>query len=72
MPQGHLVGTGDYDCAYDGRGPCGEIYKEDMSKLNIPYWAKVLKSNMGIGLIFALVFLGMANKHGAHEKSNEN
>ena len=72
MPKGQFVGTGDYECAYDGRGHCGEVQKEDMRKLNIPYWAKVFKSDMGFGLVFALVFLGMANKYGGHKKGDEN
>lgn len=72
MPKGPFVGTGDYECVYGDRGPCGEVQIENMRKLNIPYWAKVLKSNMGFGLVFALIVLGMANKYGGHEKGAEN
>lgn len=71
MPKGPLVGTGDFECAYDGRGPCGEAQVEDMSKLNIPSWAKFFKSSAGLLLIFALLFLAGANKHGEDEKGEE-
>lgn len=39
-PHGPSVPTGDFDCANDGRGPCGEIYTEDLDAIRdeVPGW----------------------------------
>ncbi len=43
MPHGSFYPTGEIVCQNDGRGPCNEEYKEDMSELDIPNWAKFLR-----------------------------
>jgi len=53
LPHGQSYPTGEVVCQNDGRGPCGEEYKEDMSKLNIPDWAKFLRE------YFVLFFIGL-------------
>jgi hypothetical protein len=59
LPHGPSHPTGEYVCYNDGRGPCNEVYKEDTSKLNIPDWAKFLRSSGGLLLIFGLLFAGI-------------
>jgi hypothetical protein len=58
LPHGPSYPTGDYESAFDGRGPAAEIYHEDMSKLDIPDWAKFVRSSAGWCLIFFLVIAG--------------
>jgi len=58
MPHGPSYPTGEYVCDHDDRGTCREEYIEDMSKLNIPDWAKFVRSSAGWCLIFALVIAG--------------
>jgi len=58
MPHGPSYPTGDYDCMFDGEGPCGEIYKEDLSVVDIPNWAKFLRAN-GIFFFTGLPILGL-------------
>lgn len=53
MPHGPSYDTGDVVCQNDGRGPCGELYKEDLSAVNIPDWAKFLRED------FVLVLVGL-------------
>jgi hypothetical protein len=53
LPHGLSYPTGEVVCQNDDRGPCGEQYKEDMSQLNIPDWAKFLREN------FVLFFIGL-------------
>jgi len=56
MPHGPSYPTGEYVCAYGDRGPCGEEHVEDISKLDIPDWAKFVRSSAGeVFVIFLLV-----------------
>ena len=59
MPHGKMYDTGDVVCQNDGRGPCAEEYKEDLQNINIPEWAKFLRSSSGDGLFIALVLFGI-------------
>lgn len=59
MPRGDFYSTGDYSCANDGRGPCGEEMKEDLSTANIPEWAKFFRDSESLVLIGILVFVGI-------------
>lgn len=59
LPHGPRYPTGEYVCQFDDRGRCAEEYKEDMSKLNIPDWAKFLRSSWGMLLLFGLVIAGI-------------
>jgi hypothetical protein len=59
LPNGPSYPTGEFVCQYDDRGRCVEEYKEDMSKLNIPNWAKVLRSSTGMLLLFGLAIAGI-------------
>lgn len=43
LPHGPSYPTGEVVCQNDDRGPCGDEYKEDMSNLNIPEWAKFMR-----------------------------
>lgn len=56
LPHGRSYPTGEFICQNDGRGPCGEQYKEDLRGLNIPDWAKFLRSSEGELLLFGLLF----------------
>ncbi len=56
MPHGSMHLTGDIVCMNDGRGPCGEERVEDLSKIDIPDWAKFLRSN----LIWTMLFFGVS------------
>jgi len=61
LPRGTMYPTGENTCDYsDGRPPggCREIYKEDVSELSIPNWAKFFKEN-GINLFLVLCFVGV-------------
>ena len=58
LPHGPSYPTGDYEGVFDGRGPAVEIYHEDMSKLDIPAWAKFVRSSAGWCLIFFLAIAG--------------
>lgn len=58
MPHGPSYPTGDIVCQNDDRGPCGEQYREDMSRLNIPDWSKFLR-RYGVGLLIGLAFAGI-------------
>lgn len=59
LPHGPSYSTGEYVCQNDGRGPCGEEFKEDMRELNIPDWAKFLRSSGGWLLIMGLFGAGI-------------
>ncbi|WP_367159112.1 DUF6804 family protein [Erythrobacter sp.] len=52
MPHGPMYWTGDYVCLHDGRGPCGPEMLEDMTKLDIPEWAKFLRSKAFLTFLF--------------------
>lgn len=45
FPHGPYIPTGEYQCANDGRGPCGEITVEDTRNLDVPDWVKFLRDN---------------------------
>jgi len=63
LPHGPLIDTGDITCANDGRGPCGESYIEDTRGLNIPDWAKFLRTSEAELIILGLALAGiLANK----------
>lgn len=51
LPHGSSYATGEIVCQNDGRGPCGEQYKEDMRGLDIPEWAKFLRGHVTLFLI---------------------
>lgn len=59
LPHGPSYPTGEYVCQNDGRGACSEQYIEDTSKLNIPDWAKFLRSSGGMLLFAGLFFAGI-------------
>lgn len=55
MSHGLQYATGEYVCQNDDRGPCAEEFREDMSNLDIPWWAKVIrKYGLGLMIVFAL------------------
>ena len=56
LPHGTSYPTGNVVCQNDDRGPCGEVYKEDLRGLNIPSWAKFFKQSEGELLWIALLF----------------
>lgn len=56
LPRGTMLPTGDIVCMNDGRGPCGESRVEELSELDIPEWAKFLRSN----LIWTMLFFGVS------------
>ncbi len=58
MPHGPSYPTGDIVCQNDDRGPCGEEYREDMTGLDIPDWAKTLRENFA-GLVMLLIVAGI-------------
>jgi hypothetical protein len=53
MPHGLMRDTGDVVCENDDQSLCGE----DISRLHIPGWAKVMRSN---GVLIAWIGLGTA------------
>lgn len=55
MPHGRSYPTGDYVCLNDDRGPCGAEYKENMKGLDIPGWAKFLRTHFELMLLPLLV-----------------
>ena len=58
LPHGPSYPTGDYVCQFDGRGQCTEEYKEDLSQINISYWAKLTREYW-LGVLFGLIFIGV-------------
>lgn len=72
MPRGNMHPTGDIVCMNDGRGPCGESQIEDLSELDIPDWAKFLRSNlMWTVLFFGISTIVLANKPAELRDSND-
>lgn len=69
MPHGESYSTGEIICQNDGRGPCTDAYKEDVTSLNIPEWAKFLRSN-GTALLIALVFAGIILAESKEQKQS--
>lgn len=67
LPHGDSYPTGDVVCQNDDRGPCGEQYKEDLSGLGIPNWAKFIRGSAGelmwIGLLFAGIVISSKNNN---------
>ena len=55
LPHGPTYPTGEIICQNDERGPCGEEYKEDMSNIDIPSWAKFLREYFLIVIIGQLI-----------------
>ncbi len=70
LPHGPSYPTGDYTCDdYDSR--CGETYIEDMSKLNIPSWAKFLRGSSGMLLWLSLCLMGVVISSKKDKNNNE-
>lgn len=69
LPHGPSYPTGEIVCQNDDRGPCGEVYKEDMRNLNIPDWAKFLREYFLVPVI-GLGILGfyVNNKYKDYER----
>ena len=67
LPHGPSYSTGEIICQNDGRGPCGEEYKEDLRGINIPNWAKLFRNDGWILLWIGLGAIGMI----ASGKANE-
>lgn len=59
LPHGPSYPTGEIVCQNDDSGPCREEYKEDLSKVNIPNWAKFLRKSEGQLLWLGLLFIGI-------------
>lgn len=59
LPHGPSYPTGDVVCQNDDRGPCGEQYKEDLRYVNIPNWAKLLRSDEASLLLMGLALAGI-------------
>jgi hypothetical protein len=59
LPHGPMYPTGDIVCENDDRGPCSGEYKEDLTNLNIPNWAKLFRSSDSKLLLLGLVFAGI-------------
>jgi hypothetical protein len=59
LPHGPHIDTGDVVCQNDGRGPCGESYIEDTRRLNIPSWAKFLRTSEADLLLLGLALAGV-------------
>lgn len=59
MPHGPKYPTGEIVCQNDDRGPCGEQYKEDTRNLDIPEWAKFLRTSEATLLVMGLLFAGI-------------
>ena len=60
LPRGPMYPMDLYTCDFTGEGPCGEIYYEDLSSLNIPSWAKFVRKNeesLCLGLLFAGILI---------------
>ncbi len=62
LPHGPSYSTGEYVCQNDDRGPCAEEYKEDLRDVNIPIWAKFLRTSGGQLTWMALLFAGIVIK----------
>jgi hypothetical protein len=60
LPHGPSYPTGEIVCQNGERCPCAEEYKEDLSNINIPNWAKFLKRSEGLLLFFGLGLVGVA------------
>lgn len=58
LPHGPSYEAGEV-CLYDGEGPCGIDYREDLRDANIPNWAKFLRTAKGDFLFLGLLFAGM-------------
>ena len=56
LPHGPLFDTGQTVCENYDMGPCDNLYKEDMSGLHIPTWAKFMRQNE---ILFFLVLGGL-------------
>ena len=63
MPHGPMIDTGDVVCRNDDRGPCSEAYIEDTRNLDIPEWAKFLRTSENELLIFGLAFAAVYVSH---------
>jgi len=59
LPHGISYPTGENSCDYSSRGPCREIYKEDLRGINIPNWAKFFRESEVELLWIALLFIGI-------------
>lgn len=68
LPHGPAYFTGEIVCQNDDRGPCGPEYKEDLSRVNIPNWAKFCRGSEAwlilMGLAFAGIIINSKNEEG--------
>lgn len=58
LPHGPSYSTGDVICENEERGPCHEVYKEDLRAVDIPEWAKFIRTDsrwylLGFLMLFA-------------------
>ncbi|MBA4336410.1 hypothetical protein C0416_01365 [bacterium] len=69
MPDGHMYATGDIVCMNDGRD-CGPEYKEDLTNVDIPNWARFFKGDGPILLLFGIGTVGViaGNKYKKSKK----
>lgn len=56
MPRGEIRHSGEIVCENEGHGKCVDEIIEDISSLDIPHWAKFLRSNSG----WTFIYFGMA------------
>ena len=58
-PKGPKIPTGVYECANDGRGPCGEVYEEDIEAVRhlLPTWAYTAREHgfLNWGIVATLI-----------------
>jgi hypothetical protein len=72
LPHGPFQNTGYVTCQYDDRGRCGDVYKEDLNALALPWWAKFIRSYDVILLIGLLVAWFSLTIKGQKEESKRN
>lgn len=58
MPHGPSYYDGN-TCEFSDDGPCRDIYREDLSKVNIPEWAKFFRDDAGKVLWYGLLLAGI-------------
>lgn len=70
LPHGPSYSTEYYTC--DDYDRCKEAYVEDMSNLNIPRWAKFLRSSNGMLLWLSLCLMGVVISSKKDKGNDEN
>ena len=61
LPHGPMYATGDVVCQDDNQGQCGPGYKEDLSLVNIPAWAKDVREYWLLPWIGLILLGGLAS-----------